>query len=396
MTDISDADERQELERYANAGGQPNQPRGHSLVRPTASLTPIGAQHLAKLRDDAAVRRKLTELAAMAGDDWFYRFPVRDNRTGQTSWIEGPSIKLANSVALIYGNCITEVREMDVGDAWTFYARFTDLESGFSMERAYRQRKSQQTIKTKDAQRAQDQVYQIGQSKAIRNVIVNSLQVYADYAFEQAQGSLVTKIGNELESWRKRTLEAIARIPVELHRVERVIGRAQKDWLATDIARIVAMGKAIADGMATVDETFPLAVAEPAAAEKPADKPPEPSTKTETPTSAAEPKSGTEPEPPGNGKKSGTSGTQEEQQPAAPKAQSVKPQKVPANVADYLALVADRCAAATDAQALRAWFTSDQQRKIRNGAGMTASDTLVARNEVDARCAELPFGEAPQ
>jgi hypothetical protein len=149
------------------------------------------------------------------------------------------------------------VRELDVGDAWTFYARFTDIETGFSMERAYRQRKSQSSMRTRDADRQLDIAYQIGQSKAIRNVICNGLQVYCDYAFEHAQNSLVDKIGKSLEAWRERTLEGLRKMPVELPRVERVVGRASKDWLAPDIARIVAMMRSVADGMASVDEVFP-------------------------------------------------------------------------------------------------------------------------------------------
>jgi hypothetical protein len=140
------------------------------------------------------------------------------------------------------------------------------------MERAYRQRKSQSSLKTKDADRQLDIAYQIGQSKAIRNCIVNSLQIYADYAFEHARNSLVDKIGKDLEGWRKRTLEGLARMPVELNRAERIIGRAGKDWLAPDIARLVAMMRAVADGMATIEDTFPLAVEKPAeASTKPAD-----------------------------------------------------------------------------------------------------------------------------
>jgi hypothetical protein len=112
-------------------------------------------------------------------------------------------------------------------------------------------------MKTKDADRQLDQTYQIGQSKAIRNCIVNSLQIYADYAFEHARNSLVDKIGKDLDAYRKRVTEGVARIPVALNRVERVIGRAAKDWLAPDIAQAIAMMKSIADGMATVDEVFP-------------------------------------------------------------------------------------------------------------------------------------------
>jgi hypothetical protein len=249
---------RQELAEFANAGGQVNQPmpHGHALVRPTQSLTPVGAQPVAVYRDEAKILQKLAALAAAAGADWFYRFPVRKAEGGQ-DWIEGPSIKLANDIARIFGNCVIEVRELDVGDAFVFYARFSDLETGFSMERAFRQRKGQQTFKSKDVDRALDIVYQIGQSKAIRNVICNALQIYADYAFDHARNSLVDKIGRDLDGWRARTIEGLERMPVEIHRVERMIGRAAKDWLAPDIARIIAQMRAVSDGMSSIDETFP-------------------------------------------------------------------------------------------------------------------------------------------
>lgn len=248
-----------DLEAFANAGGQPIQPtQGHALVRPTTGLVDrvIGAQHVDVYRDEARVLQKLAALAAAAGPDWFYRFPVK-KRDGGVDWIEGPSIKLANDVARIYGNNVNEVRELDVGDAWVFYARFTDIETGFSMERAYRQRKSQGSLKTKDADRQLDIAYQIGQSKAIRNVIVNALQTYADFAFEAARNSLVDKIGKDLVGWRERTLQGIAKMPVDVVRVERAIGRASRDWLAPNIAQVISMMKSVADGMASVDEVFP-------------------------------------------------------------------------------------------------------------------------------------------
>jgi hypothetical protein len=249
-----------DLAAFANSGAQPNQPTpgGHALVRPTSGLSErvIGAQPVAVTRDTQKVLQQIAALAAAAGPDWFYRYPVRKAGGGQ-DFIEGPSIKLANDVARIFGNNVNEVRELDVGDAWVFYARFTDIETGFSMERAYRQRKSQGSMKTKDAERQLDIAYQIGQSKAIRNCIVNSLQIYADYAFEQARNSLIEKIGKDLDGWRKRTVEGLGKMPVELARVERVVGRAAKDWLAPNIAQIIAMMKSVADGMASVDEVFP-------------------------------------------------------------------------------------------------------------------------------------------
>lgn len=267
MTDTNDR--ARDLAAFANASGQPNQPTsgGHALVRPTSGISErvIGAQPVAVYRDEQKILQKLTALAAAAGSDWFYRFPVKKKDGGQ-DWIEGPSIKLANDVARIFGNNVNEVREIDVGDAWTFYARFTDIETGFSMERAYRQRKSQTSMRTRDSDRQLDIAYQIGQSKAIRNCVCNALQIYCDFAFEAAQNSLVDKIGKDLNGWRERTLQGLAKMPVDVVRVERVVGRAAKDWLAPNIASVIAMMKAVADGMATVDETFPPLDSAPAAA----------------------------------------------------------------------------------------------------------------------------------
>jgi len=264
-------DER-DLEKFANAAGQPNQPppRGHSLVRETHGLAErvFGAQPVAVNRDESKVRQKLKALAAYAGEDWFYRFPVRQQGGGQ-SYIEGPSIKLANNVAREFGNNVTEIRELDTGDAWVFYARFTDIETGFSMERAYRQRKGQASIRTKDVDRQLDIAYQIGQSKAIRNVIVNALGIYCDYAFEEARNSLVERIGKDLEAWREKTIKGFAKMAVAIERVERVIGRTAKDWTAPDVAQVIAMARSITDGMATAAETFPPIEQVPAASPSP-------------------------------------------------------------------------------------------------------------------------------
>jgi len=252
-------DERN-LAQFANAAGQPNQPQphGHALVRETHGLAErvFGAQPVAIHRDETKVRQKLKALAAYAGEDWFYRFPVR-GAGGSQQYIEGASIKLANNVAREFGNNVTEIRELDVGDAWIFYARFTDVETGFSMERAFRQRKGQASIRSKDVDRQLDIAYQIGQSKAIRNVIVNALGVYCDYAFEEAQNSLVDKIGKDLAGWREKTIKGFARMAVAIERVERVIGRSAKDWTAPDLAQVIAMARSITDGMSTADETFP-------------------------------------------------------------------------------------------------------------------------------------------
>lgn len=248
------------LESFANlSGGElspPTSSRTTHLDHAGGPQVVHGAVAVAVQRDDAVVLRKLKALAAAAGQDWYYRFPVRNKRTGQTDWIEGPSIKLANDLARMYGNNETDIRVQDLGENWLFYARFVDLETGYSLTRPFQQRKSAGKLGGDDDARRLDQAFQIGASKAIRNVVVNALQTFADFAFEEAKNSLVERIGSDIENYRQRTVDRVtAKVP--LKRVENVIGRIANDWLATDIAKVISMMRAVADGMATLDETFP-------------------------------------------------------------------------------------------------------------------------------------------
>lgn len=245
---------------FAGGFGARQQPQGRTLVSSMETGAPpiITAQPVAVERDETRVLAKIKALAAAAGDDWYYRYPVKNNRTGQTDTIEGPSIKCANNVARIYGNCQVDLRALDEGEHWLFYARFVDLETGFSMTRAFQQRKGQTSIGGKDQGRALDIAFQIGQSKAIRNVVCNALETFTNYAFEESKASLVAKIGQRMEPTRAKILDRLREMEVDLHRVESVVGRAAKDWLAPDMARIIAEIKSVEDGMASPSETWPI------------------------------------------------------------------------------------------------------------------------------------------
>jgi hypothetical protein len=258
MSQTSTREDRQSaLDQFANTAppvsGEVMSPGiGHNSGLPAV----FGAQAVAVHRDEARVLQKLKVLASAAGDDWYYRFPVKD-KGGKTSWIEGPSIKLANDLARLYGNCEVDCRAQDMGSAILFHARFVDLETGFALTRPFQQRKGASKLGGSDDGRRDDITFQIGASKAIRNVVTNALQTFADFAFAEAKEALVDKIGRDLPKWRTRAYERMS-ANIDIKRVEAVIGRKADDWLAPDVARIVAMGKAISDGMATWDETFPV------------------------------------------------------------------------------------------------------------------------------------------
>jgi hypothetical protein len=259
MSQTTSRDERRSaLDEFAQSARKETE----SVLLPAVAHAPPpmlvhGAQAVPVKRDDSRILQKLSQLAAAAGDDWFYRIPFKDRKTGKTTFVEGPSVKLANDLARIYGNCDVDSWVSGEGaDWWEITARFIDLESGFSMTRPFRQRKTAARIGGDDAGRRDEMSFGIGVSKAERNVVVNALQTYGDFAFEEARNALVDKVGKDVNGWRAKILERLEGM-VALPRVEAVIGRAAADWLAPDIARVAAMGKAIRDGMATVDETFP-------------------------------------------------------------------------------------------------------------------------------------------
>lgn len=256
MADDIETDERSSL--LAAFARSPEKSRDTALVTMTPASPVeriVGAQQVAVHRDEQKILEKIKVLASAAGSDWYYRFPVRKKEGGQ-DYIEGPSIKLANDVARIYGNCEIDSRVTDLGDSWLIYARFTDYESGFTMTRPFQQRKGQRGMRG-EGDRMLDINLQIGASKAIRNVIVNSLQSIADFALEEARNALVEKVGKNLEGYRKRATERLKEMQIEMPRVEHIIGRPIGKWTAPDIAKVIAMIQSINDGMTTVDDTFP-------------------------------------------------------------------------------------------------------------------------------------------
>jgi hypothetical protein len=228
---------------------------------------PQGAMKVAKERDLQKVLRDIKQIASAAGDDFFYRWPVKskDPNTGQyvTDWVEGPSVKCANAVARIYGNCAVKVRAFDQGPHWILYAQFYDMETGFVYERPFQQRKNQNIGGKMDKDRALDMVFQIGCSKAARNAVCNALSEFTDYAFDVAREQLVEKIGKNLEGSKNRVLDKLAELGKNmdprqlLKRIEAIRGKPLASWVASDVARTVAEIQSVNDGMAHMDELWP-------------------------------------------------------------------------------------------------------------------------------------------
>jgi len=246
-------------ERMAGMGGLPA-----ALPDRTGGLTVntyggiLTSHKIVQPRDVSSVMKRLQVHANTFGDDYVYSWPVHDRKNKRTEIIEGPTIKLAMDLVREYGNCRIGQRVEDVGSHWIIYAQFLDLETGFGLERPFQQRKSQGTG-MKDADRQADIVFQIGVSKATRNVIVNALRGFADYMIDEAKTGLLKKF--ESDDAKQKAHGFIDRV-MERHniaelRVTAVLGRARDKWTIRDLARVYMEMKGIHEGLTVVDEIYP-------------------------------------------------------------------------------------------------------------------------------------------
>lgn len=216
----------------------------------------ITAQKVVKKRDIAEIQQRMRVLAAFSGGSYIYSWPVKNRKTGRTTTAEGATIKLANDLAREWGNCLLDVRVIDERTHWLYYARFTDYETGYSYTRPFRQRKGQDTGMA-DRDRAEDLVFQIGASKAIRNCILNALSTLVDYTMEQARNNLLHWVDNNLEGAKAYVAKVTERHDINLERIEGIVGKKVKNWTNREYARVLTELRGIEEGLSDPDDLYP-------------------------------------------------------------------------------------------------------------------------------------------
>ena len=240
---------------------QGRMPEGTTIVNERSVFGDIiTAQPIKVARNEPNILRRIDAMAQANGESWYYSFPVRNRRTGKIDRIEGPSIECADAVARYYGNCqVQSALAAETPTQWIFASRFVDLETGYSLIRPFLQPKSGARLGGEDNERRVQIAFGIGVSKCQRNVVDHALKDVMERAFKAAKNSLVEKIGKNLPEARARVVKFIRDIGGDtlLARVEVLNQRKVDEWLAPDVARLIAECKAIHDGMASVDETWP-------------------------------------------------------------------------------------------------------------------------------------------
>lgn len=174
----------------------------------------IGGQVLSTVRprDENTVMSRAEHEARMLGDAAYYAWGKGKDA------VQGVSVKLAMVLARCWGNCEVDAQLVgETPDAWIYEATFFDKETGFTYRRPFRQSKEWTVYGKFDNERKDDMRFQIGASKAVRNVILNALpEWYVSRAIDAAMGGVREKIEQAISQYgidaiRQKAIEALAR-----------------------------------------------------------------------------------------------------------------------------------------------------------------------------------------
>ncbi len=213
------------------------------------------AVQVIKPRDLNKVESRCLAEAARAGDEFYY------------SWSQGGSIIEGNTVgaALMmirnWGNCAVDVKVQELPSSYIFYGAFIDLETGFNLVRPFKM--SKQSPKNKQGreiysgERGKDIIFQIGASKAIRNVTLNALPKWLtektlDTAKQNVAGK-VERMGKEKAIQLMQKKAESSGIPWD--RVEANYGK-KASWDTDKIVAVMGAIRSVEDGVESMDEVF--------------------------------------------------------------------------------------------------------------------------------------------
>ena len=214
------------------------------------------AVQVIKPRNLRNVIARCEEEAAIAGDEFYYSW----KQGGEI--IEGSTVGASLAIARNWGNCAVDVKIEETHDSYIFHGAFVDLETGFNIVRPFKQNK--QSPKKKDGgdvykgDRGKDVIFQIGASKAIRNVVLNAVPKWlTSKVLSKAKENVVEKIKSlGVEKARLMIIKKATTIGIPIPRIEDSFG-LQKGW---DIEKLVMLSgalRSIEDGIESVDTIFP-------------------------------------------------------------------------------------------------------------------------------------------
>ncbi len=223
---------------------------GKMMKMQTAYTTAVSVQ---KPRDlDQVVANVLRE-AEYAGEDFYYSWGSGKNH------VEGASVGLALSVVREWGNCAVETEVEETPTAYLFTGHYIDVEKGFTLSRTHRQSKSAIVYGKLDEERKADIRFQIGQSKAIRNVVNNAMPKWLiAQALQKAKDSVLAGISRMgIVAATEAAIKGFAGYGVTEEQIVKKAGKPKTQFTTRDIEELRTAYAAIKNGEAYTEQIFP-------------------------------------------------------------------------------------------------------------------------------------------
>lgn len=224
-------------------------------------------------RDEQAAIRKMQEACARPplANAAFYAYP----RGGET--LTGSTIKLAQAIALIWGNIdfgMAELRLDTVAGESEMLAFAWDMESNarFSQivivkhvrDKTIKGQKGEKGQKVAERLTDQRDVYELNTSNAARRLRECIHRVVPNWFFEEAEARCRATLEDPGDGLT--LAQRIAQVTrgfengfgVEARRLELRVGKPRGNWTAWDVAQLTIVGDSIKKGDLSLDEAFPV------------------------------------------------------------------------------------------------------------------------------------------
>ena len=226
--------------------------RSTAMQTKTQYTTAVAVQ---KPRDLTKLTARVLEEASLCAGEFYFSWP----QGGQQ--IEGVSIDGAMVMVRNFGNCALECNVVEEGPRhWLLKASFIDMETGFTLSRDFRQRKSeshQKTGRDGDADRKLDIAFSIGISKAQRNVVVRSMPAWlVSKAMATAKEAEEQGYVKQLPATIAKAKEAFAKLGVKLDDLQRKLEKPEAMWSPGDARILSALYRAILARETSVAQAF--------------------------------------------------------------------------------------------------------------------------------------------
>jgi hypothetical protein len=206
-------------------------------------------------RDLEALKDRVLKEAEMFPDGLIYAW------TAGKAIVKGPTIKLAMMLVREWGNCDAQSYVIAEDNRnWIFMGEFIDIERGFRLRREYRKRKSEQVGGKYSDERKETMAFQSGQSKCIRNVVINAMP-----------GGLVQKVMEIAEEGQRKDVErteggvqkqigkierAFQKYNVSIEQLEDKLDKKRKDWGSQEVTTLRALYRGLEEGHTTIEHEF--------------------------------------------------------------------------------------------------------------------------------------------